>query len=116
MLNSTDILSFLLAFFVLALIISFLIKFQKGDLLKSKLKELASYKESLARDEEQEVKKVYAGFQSTNFPRLRAFIDKIQKSGHEEKESIQKLFLMAGFPAENSAFYYGVAKIGISLF
>ncbi|EKE09328.1 MAG: hypothetical protein ACD_16C00192G0010 [uncultured bacterium] len=113
MFSASDLLTFLLAFLIIAFILSFLIKLQQGDLFKARLKELISYKETLLHEEE-EVKRVYEGFQTTKFPRLQAFIEKIQKSGRKEKESIRKLFFMAGFPAENAAFYYGMAKIGTS--
>lgn len=113
MFRAIDLLSFLLSFLILALIGSFLIKIRQKDLFKSKLKELTKYKEILLH-EEGVVEKVYKGFQTKKFPRLQALIEKIQKSGREEKETIHNLFLMAGFPTENATFYYGIAKIGTS--
>lgn len=115
MLNSMDFLTFLLAFIIIAFIFSVLIRMQQGDLFKRRINNLISYKATLLREDETDVKRVYKGFQKSKFQALRNFIDKIQRSGSDEKESVRKLFIMAGFSGDNAIFIYGISKIALTL-
>jgi tight adherence protein C len=113
--SATDFLTFLLAFTILGFVVLILLKWQEGKIFKNRLKDLISYKETLLHEEEKDVKKVYKGFQRSRFYVLRKFIDRIQRSGSKEQEEIRKLFLKAGFSAENAVFIYGISKIGLTL-
>ena len=75
MLSAIDVLTFLLAFVVLAFIFSILMKLREGNIFKSRLKELMNYKETLLHEEENDVKKIYKSFQKSKFQFLRNFID-----------------------------------------
>lgn len=115
MLSAIDVLTFLLAFVVLAFIFSILMKLREGNIFKSRLKELMSYKETLLHEEENDVKKIYKSFQKSNFHFLRNFINSVQSSGKNEQNSIRKRFLKAGFSKENAVFIYGISKLGLTL-
>jgi len=113
--SAIDFFTFLLAFTVLGFVVSILLKWQEGNIFKNRLKDLISYKETLLHEEEKDVKKVYKGFQRGRFYVLRKFIDRIQRSGNKEQGQIRKLFLKAGFSADNAVFIYGISKIGLTL-
>lgn len=113
--SAIDFLIFLLAFIVLGLIFSILMKLREGSIFKSRLKELINYKETLLHESETDVKKVYKSFKKGRFQFLRNFIDRIQNSGSAEQKSIRKRFLKAGFSEENAIFIYGISKLGLAL-
>ncbi len=110
MLSSIDFLSFILAFFVLYFMFSFLSKLRKQDVFKDRLRELMHYKEKLLREDPSD-KKIYQRSEDQTFQSLRKIINKIQRMGTDEQESLKNLFIRAGLKSENAILVYGSAKI-----
>ncbi|OJW51448.1 MAG: hypothetical protein BGO67_06800 [Alphaproteobacteria bacterium 41-28] len=108
--NTVDILSFILAFCVLYFMLSLFSKFRRQDVFKDRLKELMRYKEQMIQEDPTE-KKIYKREGEQTLRWLRRFIDKFQKLGKNERESLKKTFIRAGLKSENAALLYGSAKI-----
>lgn len=105
-----DILAFLLSFIILGFTFVFLKRLRQGDVFKEKLQDLMQYKEQLLHGET-EKSKIYSSTEEHRFPRLKEIVAKIQRSGKEEQESLQRLFVKAGLKSKNAGFIYGVYKI-----
>jgi tight adherence protein C len=110
MLNSIDILSFVLAFCVLYLMLLLWSKLHQKDVFKDKLKELMRYKEKMIK-EETPVEKIYERQEEQKLRWLRDFINKFQRMGKAEQTSLKKLFIKAGLKSDNASLIYGMAKI-----
>ncbi len=110
MLNSTDILSFILAFFVIYFMLSFLSKLRQQDIFKERLKELMRYKEKMIQ-EDHSATKIYKREGEQSLLWLRTFIAKFQRKGKDEQTTLKKMFIKAGLRSDNAALIYGVAKI-----
>jgi tight adherence protein C len=110
MLSSVDILSFFLAFLILFFMFALLSKIRQQDVFKDRLKELMHYKEKLLREDTSE-KKIYNRPKDQSFQRLREFVNKLQRTGKDEQESLKKLFIKAGLKSDNAVLIYGISKI-----
>ncbi len=110
MLSSMDILSFLLAFFILCFFLALFSKLRQQDVFKARLKELMQYKEKLLK-EETIIKKVYLRAEDQSLPWLRKTIDRVLRSGKEEQAALRKMFLKAGLKSNNATLFYGASKI-----
>lgn len=109
MFNSTDIISFILAFVILYFTLSFLSKLRQEDIFKKRLKELMIYKEYLL--EKESVTKAYQRRGEESLPFFRKLIDKIQISGSGEKERLKNKFDKAGIRSHNAVLVYGLSKL-----
>ena len=110
MLNSVDLLSFILAFGVLYFMFAFLSKLRQQDVFKDRLRELMLYKEKMIK-EDPTAKKIYQRKEEQKFLWLRQFINKFQRLGKKEQNSLKKTFIRAGLRPDNASLIYGVAKI-----
>ncbi|HUX78873.1 MAG TPA: type II secretion system F family protein [Alphaproteobacteria bacterium] len=110
MFNSIDLLSFILAFGVLYFMFALLSKLRQQDVFKDRLKELMRYKEKMIK-EDPTAKKIFKRQEEQSLFKFKKFINKIQRMGKKEQESLKKTFIRAGLKSDNASLLYGVAKI-----
>ena len=108
MFNSTDIISFILSFIILYFAFSFLSKLRQEDRFKGRLRDLMVYKERLIKKESGT--RAYKRQDKDSLPFLRKVVDKILRSGAEEKESLKIQFDKAGIRSNNATLVYGLFK------
>ncbi len=110
MLNSIDILSFILSFFILYFAFNLFTKLRHQDVFRERLKGLLEYRERLLQEDISSQPRIYERKQDQKLPWLRKIVDKVLRTGEEEKEKLKRLFDKAGIKATNAYLMYGIAK------
>lgn len=110
MYSSTDIISFFLAFIILYFALLLLSKYRREDVFKDRLKELMKYKEYLM-NEVTATTSLYRNTENEKYAWLTKILNKLQRSGKDEREALKRMFDKAGLRSQNAYLIYGVAKI-----
>lgn len=116
MLTSIDILSFILAFFILYFVVRLLSKLRREDVFKGRLQELMHYKERLIQQEDVSKARAYLKRgEEEALPWFQKIIRKLQSTGAREQEHLKVLFDRAGIRSRNASIIYGMLKFGTTM-
>lgn len=109
MIESTDFLAFVISFIILFFAFGFLAKLSRKDVFKNRIDMLAQHKSRLEKGEGE--KSIYSRPEDLKYPKIREFIEKIQRSSEGEQKKLARLFEKAGLRTQNASLVYGMAKV-----
>jgi len=110
MFSIIDMLSFILSFIILYFAITLIARFRREDVFKERLKQLMRYKEYLLQEDTYK-KGIYKNVENEKYAWITELIDKVQRSGKEERDKLKVMFDKAGLRSQNAYLVYGVSKL-----